>query len=91
MATSTLDVGDLFSVLDAHGIEKQLRRIAGVGSVSVNPVSGSMTVTYDPDTTSLAAIQAAVRSCGFHCAGEALPKHICDAGRASGGKDHRET
>ena len=91
MTTITLEVGDLFSVLDSHGIEKQLRRIAGVGRVSVNPVSGSTTVMYDPHTTSLAAIRAAIRSCGFHCAGEALPKHICQVGRASGGQEHRGT
>jgi P-type Cu2+ transporter len=40
MTTTNLEVGDLFSVLGAHGIEKQLKRIAGVGRVSVNPVSG---------------------------------------------------
>ena len=91
MTTSTLEVGGLFSVLDAHGIEKQLRRIAGVGRISVNPVSGSTTVVYDPETTSLAAIQSAIKSCGFHCAGEAVPKHICDGVRASGGKNHRGT
>ena len=78
MTTSTLDVGDLFSVLGAQGIEKQLRRIAGVGRVSVNPVSGSTTVAYDPAKTSLAKIKAAIKECGFHCAGEALPKHICE-------------
>ena len=77
MTTSTLDVGDLFSVLDAHGIERQLRRVAGVSRVSVNPVSGSTTVEYDPATTSLSAIQAAIRYCGFHCTGEALPRHVC--------------
>ena len=78
MTTSTLEVGDLFSILSAHGIERQLQRIAGVRGVSVNPVSGSTTVEYDPDKTSLAVIQAVVRECGFHCAGESLPKHICD-------------
>ncbi len=81
MTTSTLDVGGLFSVLDAHGIERQLQRIAGVGRVSVNPASGSATVVYDPGKTNLAEIQAAIKECGFHCAGEALPKHIC--------QDHR--
>jgi Cu2+-exporting ATPase len=75
---STLEVGDLFSVLGAHGIEKQLRRIAGVGRVSVNPVSGSTTVMYDPEKTNLPAIQAAIEDCGFHCAGEAPPTHVCD-------------
>ena len=91
MTTRTLEVSGLFSVLDSYGVEKRLRRIAGLGRVSVNPVSGSTTVMYDPQKTSLGAIQAAIKDCGFHCAGEALPKHICDVGRASGGKDHRET
>jgi Cu2+-exporting ATPase len=78
MTTSTLEVGNLFSVLGAQGIERQLQRVAGVGRVSVNPVSGSTTVVYDPGTTSLSAIQAAIEDCGFHCAGEALPRHICE-------------
>jgi Cu2+-exporting ATPase len=75
---STLEVGDLFSVLGAHGIERQLRRVAGVDRVSVNPVSGLTTVAYDPGMTGLSVIQAAIEECGFHCAGEALPRHICD-------------
>ena len=78
MTTSTLDVGDLFSVLGAQGIEKQLLRIKGVDRVSVNPVSASTSVTYDPAKTSLAKIKAAINECGFHCAGEALPKHVCE-------------
>ncbi len=77
MTTSTLEVGDLFSILGAQGIEKQLQRIAGVGRVAVNPVSGSTTVTYDPGKIDLPAIQAAIKECGFHCTGEALPKHVC--------------
>ena len=77
MTTRTLDVGNLFSVLGARGIERQLRRIDGVGRVSVNPVSGSTTVAYDAARTSLSEIRAAIEACGFHCAGEALPKHVC--------------
>jgi Cu2+-exporting ATPase len=78
MTKVTLEVGDLFSVLGAHGIERQLQRVAGVGRVSVNPVSGSTTVMFDPGKTSLSAIQTAIEDCGFHCAGEALPRHICE-------------
>ena len=78
MTKITLEVGDLFSVLGAHGIERQLQRVAGVGRVSVNPVSGSTTVMFDPEKTSLSAIKASIEDCGFHCAGEALPRHICD-------------
>ena len=73
MTTSTLDVGNLLSVLGARGIEKQLQRIAGVGRVAVNAVSGSTTVTYDEGKTSILAIQRAITECGFHCTGEALP------------------
>ena len=85
MTTSTLNVSNLFSVLGAQGIEKQLQRISGVSRVAVNPVSGSTTVTYDQGKTSLPAIQAAIKECGFHCTGEALPKHVC-ADHATPGK-----
>ena len=78
MTKITLEVGGLFSVLGAHGIERQLQHVAGVGRVSVNPVSGSTTVMFDPGKTSVAAIQQAIEDCGFHCAGEALPRHICE-------------
>lgn len=77
MTTRTLDVGNLFSVLGAAGIERQLGRIDGVGRVSVNPVSGSTTVAYDASRTSLSAIRTAIEACGFHCDGESLPKHVC--------------
>ncbi len=77
MTTSTLYVGNLLSILGARGIEKQLQRIAGVGRVSVNPVSGSTTVVYDPRKTTLSTIETAIKKCGFHCAGEALPRHDC--------------
>jgi Cu2+-exporting ATPase len=88
MTTSTLEIGDLFSVLGAQGIERQLRAIRGVGQVSVNSVSGSTTITYDPATIRLSAIQAAIEACGFHCAGEALPNYAC-RDRAMPGPDGR--
>jgi Cu2+-exporting ATPase len=84
MTKITLEVGGLFSVLDAHGIERQLQHVAGVGRVSVNPVSGSTTVLFDPSKTSAAAIQKAIEDCGFHCAGEALPRHMCERPTAPG-------
>ena len=77
MTTSTFKVGELLSNLGARGIEKQINHIAGVGRVSVNPVSGSTTVDYDPAKTNLPAIEAAIKNCGYHCAGEALPNHLC--------------
>ena len=84
MTTSTFEVGDLFSILGAQGIERQLKLIAGVGRVSVNPVSGATTVVYDSAKTGLAAIEAAIKQCGYHCAGEAFPKHICEDNAMAG-------
>ena len=78
MTTSTFEVGNLFSVLGARGIEKQLARVAGVGRVSVNPVNGTTTVIYDPEKIGVAALRKAIEDCGYHCAGEARPKHICE-------------
>ena len=77
MTKITLEVGDLFSVLGAQGLERQLQRVAGIAHASVNPVSGSTTIEYDPAKTSVSVIQAAIEDCGFHCAGEALPRHVC--------------
>ena len=77
MTTVTLKVGGLLSILGSRGIEKRLMRLKGVGRVSVNPVTGSTTVMFDPETIDSAAIQAAIAKCGFHCAGEAMPEHLC--------------
>lgn len=77
MTTATLEVGGLLSALGARGIEKQLLRLEGVGRVSVNPVSGSATVMFDPEATTLATIQTAIMKCGFHCGGEVMPRHVC--------------
>ena len=84
MKTTTFNVDGLLSTLGAQGIERQLKKIGGVGRVFVNNVSGSTTVTYDAGKTSSAALQAAIQDCGFHCAGEALPAHMCEKSDMSG-------
>ena len=53
--------------------------MVGVGRVSADPVFGSTTVIYNSGTPSLQAIQAAINECGFHCAGEALLKQVCES------------
>jgi Cu2+-exporting ATPase len=35
-------------------------------------------VTYDPHRTSVAELADWVRDCGFHCAGQSVPRHVCD-------------
>ena len=77
MKTSTIDISGLFSLLSAQGVEKQLAGLPGVQRVAVNYVDSSATVVYDETITDSKTIEAKVRECGYHCAGERLPKHVC--------------
>ncbi len=47
-------------------------------SVQPNPVSQTATVVFDPARTALRQLRDWVRDCGFHCAGQLVPEHICD-------------
>ena len=77
MKTSIVEVGGLLSVLSARGVEKQLSKLPGVKKVEVNYVAGSATVAYDDTLVDLKTIKARVHECGYHCAGEQMPKHVC--------------
>lgn len=78
MRTSVIEVSGLFSALSARGVEKQLVKLAGVDKVEVNYVAGSATVVYDESVIDLKTIKAKVHECGYHCAGERLPRHVCE-------------
>jgi len=94
MRTAIVDIGGLVSVLSARGVEKQLAKLAGVKKADVNYVAGSATVLFDETQTDLAAIKARVHECGYHCAGEQVPRHVCvpedppDATAAMAGPGH---
>ncbi|WP_031407541.1 cation-translocating P-type ATPase [Thiomonas sp. FB-Cd] len=76
--TSVIDVSGLVSSLSARGVEKQIRRLPGVSDVQVNYVGGSATVVHDAALTNVAALQAHVARCGYHCRGESVPDHLCE-------------
>jgi Cu2+-exporting ATPase len=78
MKTATLDVGGMLSMLDYQGVEKQLGRIPGVERATASIASSSVTVEYDENVTSVAALKEKINECGFHCTGEILPKHVCE-------------
>jgi Cu2+-exporting ATPase len=59
-------------------VEQVLGRRPGVISVEANPVGQTATVTFDTATTSVAELRGWVEGCGFHCAGQSVPEHICD-------------
>jgi P-type Cu2+ transporter len=58
--------------------EAVLGRRPGVLRVEANPVGQTAVVTYDPAQTSVAQLSGWVRDCGYHCAGQSVPQHVCD-------------
>jgi Cu2+-exporting ATPase len=72
----TLEIDGLFQALDHLCIEKQLSRIPGVLSAEGGPASQSVSITFDPEQTSVVLLQGVIDDCGFHCLGESAPKHL---------------
>jgi len=59
-------------------VEAVLTRRPGVERVEVNPVAQTATVTFDPQRTSVAQLRRWIEECGYHCAGQSVPSHVCD-------------
>jgi len=76
--TVTLDVSGLHWATSTPIVERALIRRPGVLAVAANAASQNATVSYDPTMTTVVELQAWVRDCGFHCAGQVVPGHICD-------------
>jgi P-type Cu2+ transporter len=78
LTTAVLEVSGVQWASSKSVAESVLSRRPGVLTVEVNPVSQTATVTYDRDRTSLEELRDWVRDCGFHCAGQSVPAHVCD-------------
>jgi P-type Cu2+ transporter len=72
--TAVLHIGGLYYASEKAVVEQVLGRRPGVIAVEANPVAQTGTVAYDPEVTSVEAL----RECGYHCAGQSAPGHICD-------------
>jgi len=59
-------------------VEARLQRLPGVLEVAANSVAQSATVRYDASVTTVAQLKSQLQRCGFHCAGQSVPNHICD-------------
>ncbi|MFP5318878.1 MAG: heavy metal translocating P-type ATPase [Acidimicrobiia bacterium] len=77
-ATAVIHVGDLHWATEKAVVESVLARRPGVTSVEANPVAQTATVEFDPSQTSVAALRSWVEECGYHCAGQSVPNHVCD-------------
>lgn len=73
----TLEVRGLIAMLDFLAVEKRLKAVPGVVDVTMNPGADTATVTYDETRTNGVRIAKAIKECGFHCAGEIVPRHVC--------------
>ncbi|HET7517385.1 MAG TPA: heavy metal translocating P-type ATPase, partial [Actinomycetes bacterium] len=76
--TTVVQVGGLHWATSESIVEKTLSRRPGVLRVDANAVAQTALVTYDPDVTSVAELTGWVRDCGYHCAGQSVPDHVCD-------------
>lgn len=77
-ATVVVHTGGLNWATEKNVVEQVLKRQPGVLSVDANPVAQTATVTFDPRATSIVDLQAWIRECGLHCAGQSVPNHVCD-------------
>ena len=77
-STAVLDVRGLQWASEQNVVAAVLGRRPGVLEVEVNPVAQTATVVFDPARTSLAELRGWVTDCGYHCAGQSVPAHLCD-------------
>src|SRR5664279_3957935 len=77
-ATTVIEVSGVQWASTKSVAEAVLSRGPGVLAVNSNPVSQTATITYDVDRTSVAELTGWVRDCGYHCAGQSVPDHLCD-------------
>ena len=77
-STAVLEVSGVHWAASKNVAEAVLSRRPGVLEVDANPVAQTATVSYDPERTSVAELAGWVRDCGYHCAGQSVPEHICD-------------
>src|SRR5690349_24525520 len=76
--TVVLHVGGLHYASEKAVVEQVLSRRRGVISVEANPVAQTASVAYDPGLTTVAVLRRWIRDCGYHCAGQSAPGHVCD-------------
>jgi P-type Cu2+ transporter len=85
--TTVLHVGGLHYATEKAVVEHALGNRPGVLAVDANPVAQTATVTFDPAQTSVEDLRKWVEECGYHCAGQSVPGHVCDP-MAEPGAEH---
>ena len=73
-----LEAGGMLRASEKAVVEAAVGRRPGVIEVDANPVAQTATVEYDADVTSVDELRRWVTECGYHCAGQSVPQHVCD-------------
>ncbi len=76
--TVVLEVGGMQFASEKRKLESHFVRLPGVVAIEANPVAQTATVTFDPDLTTADELRERVIECGYHCAGQSLPEHVCE-------------
>src|SRR5215211_6092992 len=77
-STAVLDVRGVQWASEQAVVTAVLGRRPGVLDVEANAVAQTATVVFDPRRTSVAELRRWVTECGYHCAGQSVPAHVCD-------------
>jgi P-type Cu2+ transporter len=78
LTTGVFEVTGLNWASEKNVVESVLRRRPEVISVEANPVAQTATITFDAARTSVSELREWIQECGYHCAGQSVPSHICD-------------
>ncbi len=76
--TVVLDVRGLHWASEQAVASSVLSGRPGVLAVEVNPVAQTATVRFDSAAASVAQLRSWLQECGYHCAGQSVPSHVCD-------------
>lgn len=77
MITRNFEIAGLFTALDSLAVQKRIAALDGVHHAHVNPAAASASVMFDASRVTEAQLTQAIRDCGVHCSGEAVPRHLC--------------
>ncbi len=76
--TVVLKASGMLRASEKAVVESAVGRRPGVLEVEANPVAQTATVTYDPGQASVEELRDWIVECGYHCAGQSVPEHVCD-------------
>ncbi len=77
LASAVLEMKGLHWASEKAVVEATLGRLAGVHAVDANPVAQTATVSYDASATNVGELRRWIEECGYHCAGQSVPGHVC--------------